>query len=166
MRKRVLPRVERNRYGGLMWVTCRCGRRHFGPYGAAGLVLRDAAGRLLMTHRSEFVHFPGTWAFPGGALERGETPIGAALREAAEELGVPRDAVRVYSTVTGTDHRVWRYTYVLADLAPEVELRLDPNWETEAVSWVAPADMADLALHPDLRGDLPALRAALGLGVS
>ncbi len=150
-----------------MWVTCGCGRRHYGPYGAAGLVLRDGAGRLLMAHRSEFVHFPGTWAFPGGALERGETPADAALREMAEELGVPGAAARVLSTVAGTDHGDWRYTYVLADLIPEwTQLQLELNWETEAVAWVAPHEMADLPLHPDLRSDLPDLHAALGLEVA
>jgi 8-oxo-dGTP pyrophosphatase MutT (NUDIX family) len=146
-----------------MWVTCECGRRHFGPYGAAGLVLRDGAARLLMTRRSEFVHFPRTWSFPGGALEAGESSIDAALREIGEELGVPAAAVSVVSTVPGTDHGVWRYVYVLADLLPQwTDMRLRLNFESEAVEWVAPADMASLPLHPDLATDLPALHAALG----
>ncbi|HEY7223730.1 MAG TPA: NUDIX hydrolase [Micromonosporaceae bacterium] len=145
-----------------MWVQCRCGSRHFGPYGAAGLVVRDAAGLVLMAHRSTLVHFPGTWSFPGGALERGESPVAAALREIDEELGVPRSAVTVVQSITGTDHEDWRYTYVIADLVPQwtdVPVRL--NWETEAVAWVELAEMAGLSLHPGVRADLPALHAAL-----
>jgi 8-oxo-dGTP diphosphatase len=145
-----------------MWVQCRCGRQHYGPYGSAGLVLRDAAGFVLLTHRSELVHFGGTWSFPGGALEFGETPAQAALREIDEELGVPIDAVEIGPVVPGMDHEDWRYTYVLGTLRPrwtDVPLRL--NWEAIAVSWVTPADMAALALHPDLRTDLPALLAAI-----
>jgi 8-oxo-dGTP pyrophosphatase MutT (NUDIX family) len=155
-----------------MWVRCPCGRRHWGTYGAAGIVLRDGAGRLLMTHRSWFVHFPSTWAFPGGALERNETPVDAALRELDEEIGVPADAVTVVTTLTGTDHEIWRYTYVIANLLPQWTRlgqmsgsqapRMRLNFETQAVSWVSPADMAALRLHPDLATDLPALHAALG----
>lgn len=145
-----------------MWVTCTCGRQHFGPYGAAGLVLVDASGSLLLAHRSEFVHFGGTWSFPGGALEAGETPVDAALRELGEEVGVPAAAVTVVSSVPGADHGVWRYTYVLGRLGPQwTEVPLTPNWETEAVKWVAPAHLEELPLHPDLLTDLPVLRAAL-----
>jgi 8-oxo-dGTP pyrophosphatase MutT (NUDIX family) len=115
-----------------------------------------------MTHRSELVHFPDTWSFPGGALAEGETTVEAALREADEEIGLPSEAVEVGTTLTGLDHGVWRYTYVLADLRPQwTDLTLHLNWETDSVAWVAPADMADLPLHPDLRADLPALHAAL-----
>ncbi|MEM7168835.1 MAG: NUDIX domain-containing protein [Pseudomonadota bacterium] len=37
---------------------------------------------------------PGTWALPGGHLETGETPEGAARRELQEELGVDPRALR------------------------------------------------------------------------
>jgi 8-oxo-dGTP pyrophosphatase MutT (NUDIX family) len=53
-------------------VLCHCGDLHFGWYGAAGLVLVDRDGRVLLTHRSGRVHRPGTWAFPGGALAGGD----------------------------------------------------------------------------------------------
>jgi 8-oxo-dGTP diphosphatase len=145
-----------------MWVTCRCGRQHYGRFGAAGLVLIDGLGQLLLTHRSEWVHFPGTWSFPGGALDEGETPADAALREVNEELGLPASAITVLSTVVGTDHEVWRYTYVLAKLDPEwVDRPLLPNWEIEAVKWLALDQLESVPLHPDLRHDLPALRAAV-----
>jgi ADP-ribose pyrophosphatase len=145
-----------------MWVWCRCGRRHYGPYGAAGLVLINDLGQVLLAHRSEFVHFAGTWSFPGGALEEGETPADAALRELHEEIGVPPTVVSVVTTVAGMDHEVWRYTYVLARLnAQWTDVPFAPNWETEAVAWLTPDAFDSVPLHPDLAADLPTLRPAL-----
>ncbi len=52
---------------------------------------------------------PG-WHFPGGALNRGETPLDAAIREAYEEAGVRVDAppalLGIYSSFDGgkSDH--------------------------------------------------------------
>jgi 8-oxo-dGTP pyrophosphatase MutT (NUDIX family) len=55
--------------------------------GIAGLILTRRAGHL----RSH----PGQWAFPGGRIDAGETPVQAALREMREEVGVelPESAV-------------------------------------------------------------------------
>ena len=67
------------------WVACRCGSRHWGLHGAAGLVLyRDGDGgpEVLLQHRSGWVHDGGTWAVPGGARDSHEDPVQAALREA------------------------------------------------------------------------------------
>ena len=142
-------------------VACRCGRLHYGPYGAAGLVLANVAGEILLARRSEFVHRPGTWAFPGGAIDHGETAIECAIREAEEELDIPRTAFTVTHTVLGLDHGVWRYTYVFATLVPDgPAFRLHLNWETDEVAWVAVDQVDALPLHPDLRAAWPAILTA------
>lgn len=141
--------------------ACQCGRFHYGPYGAAGLVLTNTAGEVLVARRSEYVHRSGTWAFPGGAIDRGETPTECAIREAREELAVPRSAITVTGTLPGLDHGVWRYTYVLASVragAPAFRLRL--NWETDEAAWIPLDQVARLTLHPDLRTAWPDLLAA------
>jgi 8-oxo-dGTP pyrophosphatase MutT (NUDIX family) len=52
--------------------------------------------RLLLTRRSgRLRNHRGEVAFPGGRLDANETPIEAALREAEEEIGLPRHAVRI-----------------------------------------------------------------------
>src|SRR6202022_2398642 len=51
--------------------------------GTALLLTLRAAG--LRAHR-------GQWALPGGRCDEGETPVMAALRELAEELGLELDA--------------------------------------------------------------------------
>jgi 8-oxo-dGTP pyrophosphatase MutT (NUDIX family) len=70
---------------------------------------RDRDGlRLMLTKRSSALrHHPGQVAFPGGKIDAGETPEEAALREAAEEVGMPAGAAEVlgrlpsHETVTG-----------------------------------------------------------------
>jgi 8-oxo-dGTP pyrophosphatase MutT (NUDIX family) len=51
---------------------------------AAAVLLFDEADRVLLV---DPVYKPG-WEFPGGVVENGETPTAAAVREAAEELGI------------------------------------------------------------------------------
>jgi len=48
-----------------------------------------AAPALLLTRRSASLrHHPGQWAFPGGRVDPGETPVDTALREMHEEVAV------------------------------------------------------------------------------
>jgi 8-oxo-dGTP diphosphatase len=56
---------------------------------AAAVVERD--GRVLLTRRLKGTHLEGTWEFPGGKCEPGETLEGCLARELTEELAV--DAV-------------------------------------------------------------------------
>ena len=148
------------RHGVSQTVPCRCGRFHYGRYGAAGLVLTNDAGEVLIARRSMYVHRPGTWAFPGGALDRAESPEDCAIREAEEELGIPASAILVSRTVPGLDHGVWRYTYVLASVAPETPtIRLSLGWETDEAAWVLPSAVTSLQLHPDLKVAWPDLLA-------
>jgi 8-oxo-dGTP pyrophosphatase MutT (NUDIX family) len=51
---------------------------------AAGVLLFDAADRVLLVDPT---YKPG-WEFPGGVVERGESPTRAGRREVAEELGL------------------------------------------------------------------------------
>ena len=63
-------------------------------------VIFDAAGQILLQRRSD----DGTWGLPGGAVEPGEEPADAAVREAWEETGlriVPVHLVGVYGGPDG-----------------------------------------------------------------
>ncbi|MDT7742519.1 MAG: 8-oxo-dGTP diphosphatase [Actinomycetota bacterium] len=54
---------------------------------AAGAVVRDAAGRLLLVRRGTDPE-AGRWTLPGGRVEPGESPAEAAAREVTEETGL------------------------------------------------------------------------------
>ncbi|WP_380168009.1 NUDIX domain-containing protein [Jannaschia sp. R86511] len=137
------------------WVACRCGHRHWGLNGAAGLVLfrpGDDGPEVLLQHRASWVHDGGTWAVPGGARDSHEDPVQAALREADEEVGLAAGHVQVRGTVTGTDHEDWRYDYVLASTTPQTRVHA-ANAETADLSWVPVARVPGLPLHAGLARD-------------
>ncbi len=111
--------------------------------------------QVILTQRPRAMReHPGQVAFPGGKIDPGEDAITAALREAEEELALPRDAVRVIGTSdvyhTGTGFLVTPVVGVVPPglcLTPnpsEVEawfeaplgLLLDPeSWTTNEVFW-------------------------------
>ncbi len=107
---------------------------------------------MLLQHRSGWVHDGGTWAVPGGARDSHEDPVGAALREAHEEVGVRPEDVRVGPTLTGTDHQDWRYDYVLAQ-ARATARAWAANGETAGLGWVGLTSRPALPLHPGLARD-------------
>lgn len=130
-----------------MFTWCSRGHAHWGARGAAGLMLARE-GTVLLQLRARWVHRGGTWAIPGGALERHETPTAAALREAEEELGVPASAVTVRGSRTALCGG-WSYETVLAEPIAEVAPR--DRSESDGHRWVPWADVAALDLHPGFR---------------
>lgn len=147
------------------WVQCRCGRTHWGRYGAAGLLLvRPAPStslEVLLQLRAEWTHQGGTWGLPGGATDSHETATQAALREAWEETGVPPRDVEVLATSVSTHHGDWQYTVVVGRTRRPVDARA-ANAESTAVRWVPPSDVGSLPLHPGLATSWPALSRLVG----
>ncbi|MFC4750894.1 NUDIX hydrolase [Exiguobacterium profundum] len=67
---------------------------------------------------------PGEISFPGGRLEKGETPVEAAIRETCEELEVSADKVEVVGKLRplATPHRQLIYPFVgILSEVPSVE---------------------------------------------
>lgn len=49
-------------------------------------VIRSKEGKILITQRGKGMNFEGKWEFPGGKVDKGETPEQALKREIQEEL--------------------------------------------------------------------------------
>jgi 8-oxo-dGTP diphosphatase len=150
-------------HDGNGWVRCDLGHRHWGRYGAAGLLVADrsTAGEplVLLQHRAAWTASGDTWGIPGGARDSHESPAEGALREACEETGIPPAAVRVAGELID-DHGGWSYTTVLAELLAPV--RLVRQEESAELRWVWVSAVTALDLHPGFAGTWPELRDRLG----
>ncbi len=136
------------------------GRRFWGRFGAAGLLVHDARRGILLQHRADWSHFGGTWGLPGGARHADETAVEGALREAAEEAAVPPDAVSVlFESVL--DLGFWSYTTVVAAVTRPFEAHM-ADVESIELRWVPVEQVAELPLHPGFADSWPQLRARLG----
>ena len=54
--------------------------------------LTNKSGTILLQKRPEGKAMAGLWEFPGGKVEKGETPKAALIRELREELSIKVDA--------------------------------------------------------------------------
>ena len=61
-------------------------------------VVRNAAGEILLQHRSD-----GRWGLPGGLMELGESCEETARRETKEETGLELGALRLLGVWSGKD---------------------------------------------------------------
>lgn len=153
--------MSTHRNPGDTWVTAADGNKYWGAFGAAGLLVHDPqTNSLLIQHRSPESHHGGTWGVLGGARHENESALRAALRESAEEGGVPAELIipRYAHTL---DKGGWTYTTILATAAktftPEIK-----DKESLALEWLPLAELDNLRLHPGFAATLPHLLPYLG----
>jgi 8-oxo-dGTP pyrophosphatase MutT (NUDIX family) len=115
--------------------------------------VRHAEPTLVFVKRAAHLRRnPGQIAFPGGLIDAsdGPDPAAAALREFEEELGVPRERVRIVDRLDGVVTLALNVAVApfVGVLEPPVAFRFDPA-ETESVHEVPAAALYEPgALHP------------------
>jgi 8-oxo-dGTP diphosphatase len=147
------------------FVTLADGSRRWGRYGAAGVLVRHApppgeGGEVcyFVALRSQWCHHGGTWAMPGGARNVGESPVDAAVREFAEEIGVSLDEVGYeVAELYEDDHGGWSYWTVVVDVSERFEAPPAFHWETADARWVTRDELAELPLFDAFRTTLERL---------
>ena len=107
----------------------------------------DGAEVLLTKRSSRLKHHPGQIAFPGGKQDDGDADVtAAALREAEEEVGLPRSHVEVlgtlptHETVTG-----FLMTPVIGWIDRDFDIRPEPG-EVAEVFRIPLAHVSDAGL--------------------
>ncbi len=128
--------------------------KHF--HVAAG-ILRNAAGRILITERRCDGPFAGLWEFPGGKIGADETSDDALKRELAEEIGIEVTASQPYMDL--------HHEY--PDRTVDLEFFLVTAWrgepqglESQGLRWVSPSELDVDELLP---ADAPVVSALSSL---
>ena len=113
----------------------------------AAAALVDVDGRVLICKRPHGKHLAGMWEFPGGKVEKGETPEDCLIRELHEELGI--NVVQaclapfVFTSHAYDSFHLLMPLYVCRRWNGVVQAR-----EHEAIAWVRPNQMADYPMPP------------------
>ena len=119
---------------------------------AAG-VLVDASGRVLIARRGVSKHMGGSWEFPGGKVEAGETPRQALSREIEEELAIQITQARPWITLPHTypHASVLLHFFIVTDWTGTEHGR-----EGQQLCW---QKLSELTISPLLAANAPVIRA-------
>lgn len=113
----------------------------------AACALIDADGRILICKRPQGKQLAGMWEFPGGKVEKGETPEECLIRELKEELDINVTEACLAPFVF-TSHGYDSFHLLMP-------LYLCRRWdgfvtarEHEALAWVRPEKLTEYPMPP------------------
>jgi 8-oxo-dGTP diphosphatase len=117
-------------------------------------VLLDARGRILLARRTAGRDLAGAWEFPGGKLERDETPLQALDRELNEELGIRVHAAEPLISVphAGNGKRIVLDVYRITSFGGKPK-----GCEKQALAWAPPEKLSTYPMPPADRPVVAAL---------
>jgi 8-oxo-dGTP pyrophosphatase MutT (NUDIX family) len=113
---------------------------------AALIILYDEQKRLLLQHRTwDAERLPGYWAFFGGGIKDGETPLEAVCRETLEELRyklkTPRLALEQDFELGTIEGHMWVYVDKFEGDKSVLELR-----EGQGLGWYSSEETKELRM--------------------
>ncbi|MCZ4118789.1 NUDIX domain-containing protein [Streptomyces sp. H39-S7] len=116
---------------------------------AASAVVTDDEGRILLQRRSD----NDLWALPGGGMDMTDSLPGTAIREVKEETGLDVEITGLVGTYTDPRHVIAysdgevRRQFNVCFTARIVGGRPAISDESTELRFIAPDDLADLAMH-------------------
>lgn len=112
-------------------------------------VIHDDQGRILLQEKSS----GEGWSLPAGAIELGESPQQAIIREVMEETGFEVSVQKIIDVFGGTDFRYVypngdkvEYVVTLFECRTEGQQSAPSDRETKSIRYFSQADMPPLAL--------------------
>ncbi|MDH5492400.1 MAG: (deoxy)nucleoside triphosphate pyrophosphohydrolase [Myxococcales bacterium] len=121
---------------------------------AAAVIRRD--DRVLLTRRPLGSHLAGLWEFPGGKLERGESPVACLMRECLEECGIEVEVLEIFEV---THHRYEDREVLLLFYGARIVRGEVQDLQTAGHRWCPLGELDDGLLPPADRGVAAKLRA-------
>lgn len=122
--------------------------------GSICIIERHGDGALLLVRHS----YRDRWGFPGGLLDRGETPEGGAVREAREEVGIDIRTDGEPAVVVAPGPRRVDVIFRCRTDEPDAARAIPP--EVIEARWFAPGELPEL--QHEAAGALVALARATG----
>jgi 8-oxo-dGTP diphosphatase len=105
--------------------------------------LPGPAPRLLVIRRAQGIVAGGSWCFPGGAIEPGESPPAAVIREVREEIGIAVEPVEQVWDWQSPDGGLILSWWSARILHPGTPPRPDPM-EVAELRWAIPDEIRRL----------------------
>ena len=139
MNQRLLHRIDRVLESTYFDAS---GKMFWGTQGAGVLPIAESTGRILVALRSPHVNEPNTYGVWGGAIDPGEDPKRAAMRELQEEAGYRGKVKLVPAHVYTSPGGDFKYFNFLGVIEEEFKPRMD--WETQDYEWVTFDELLDI----------------------
>ena len=125
------------------------------------VALVDVDGRVLVSERPAGKQLAGLWEFPGGKVEPGERPEQTLIRELAEELGI-RVEEPCLAPLTFASHAYPDFHLLMPLYVCRRWTGTPRPMEGQALKWVRPKALRDLAMPPADAPLIPFLVDLLG----
>lgn len=119
------------------------------------VALVDSDGRVLIAQRSEKKSLPGLWEFPGGKVEKGESPEEALIRELHEELGIDTWS-SCLAPLSFVSHAYPEFHLLMPLFVCRRWNGVPRNLEHQALKWVRPVELTRYPMPP---ADVPLVAA-------
>ena len=110
------------------------------PKEVACAIIRNDAGQILIGQRQEEGSLPGYWEFPGGKLNKNETPEDCLIREIKEEINIDISKACIapigFSTSSYSEFDITLLLYICRKwIGTPIPL------EGNDIKWIAPKDL-------------------------